>query len=223
MLEVSIAVALGPRESGLQGGLLGFLADANRFQKVVRRFHHAGDAELDRAIGEFLRERPATAQERAAAEPAAAGPTLTLKTAVPPGGPNRTRLLVFEGDGAGRIHRPGPEHFRLTRVSDGETVSLALAYERESLDDREPSPRQTVRRLPPVREVYPYNHLFKGVRLILDTGPHDAKDEARTAGHLDLYGRARLEAGVRYRLTWACWPVGASEAKEVSHEFEFDK
>jgi hypothetical protein len=32
MLEVHIAIALGPREPGLQGELLGFMADGNRFQ-----------------------------------------------------------------------------------------------------------------------------------------------------------------------------------------------
>jgi hypothetical protein len=42
-------------------------------------------------------------------------------------------------------------------------------------------------------------------------------------GYLDLYGRARLESGVRYRLTWACWPVGAPKASETWCDFELTK
>ena len=59
-----------------------------------------------------------------------------------------------------------------------------------------------------------------GRALSLDTGPYDAKDEQLAAGQLHLYGRAKLAAGARYRLTWACWPVGAKEATELSCEFE---
>jgi hypothetical protein len=42
-------------------------------------------------------------------------PTLRLKTTSQSGGRRPVHVLVLEGDGAGQIHRPGPEHFKLTR------------------------------------------------------------------------------------------------------------
>ena len=70
---------------------------------------------------------------------------------------------------------------------------------------------------------YVYNSLFKGTRLLLYNGTFKDKDPIGQAGILNVYGRAELEAGVRYRLTWACWPVGASKAVEISCEFELGK
>jgi hypothetical protein len=67
--------------------------------------------------------------------------------------------------------------------------------------------------------MYLYNAQFKGARVFLFDGTFRDKDPQGKAGILDLYGCPQLEAGVRYRLTWACWPVGASEAVEVSCEF----
>jgi hypothetical protein len=146
---------------------------------------------------------------------------LTLRTAHPPAKPGKTQRFVFEGNSATPIHRVGPEHFKLTRLSDGKVVDLAIAYDRDALVDGEGGcPREQVRRTPRVSERFSYNFLFKGVRLSLDTGPYDAKDEQLAAGQLHLYGRAKLAAGARYRLTWACWPVGAKEATELSCEFE---
>ena len=151
-------------------------------------------------------------------------PTLTLVETGPPAR-ERTpaRQFVFRGSGGGPIHRAGPEHFRLTQAADGKRVALRVEYDRETLDegaDAPGTPRVVkVRRVKSARTVFPYNHLFQGVRLYLESGRYDAKDMAGRAGYLDLFARADLRPGVRYRLTWACWPVGATEAAEVSCEF----
>jgi hypothetical protein len=130
--------------------------------------------------------------------------------------------LVFEGQALGAIHRAGPEHFKLVavpdlaRLGDGAAVPLRVAYDRERVERRSPG---QARRVPPAEDVYRYNSLFKGVRVFLYQGTFPDADPQGKAGVLDLYGCPNLQAGVRYRLTWACWPVGASEAVEVSCEF----
>ncbi len=122
------------------------------------------------------------------------------------------------------LPREAPKkHFRLTQAADGKPVRLAVAYDRERLDEQQErtgTPRvvKKVRALQ-ARDVLRYNSLFKGVRFYLESGGYDRKEEAGRAGYLDLFGRAELKPGVRYRLTWACWPVGAKEATEVSCEF----
>jgi hypothetical protein len=131
--------------------------------------------------------------------------------------------FIFRGSGGGPIHRAGPEHFRLTQAADGKPVALAVAYDRERLDEQQErtgTPRvvKKVRALR-ARDVLRYNTLFQGVRFFLESGGSERKDVAGRAGCLDLLGRADLKPGVRYRLTWACWPVGATEATEVSCEF----
>jgi hypothetical protein len=164
----------------------------------------------------------AVTYESRAEKPAAPAPALKIasdKDSPSPG------VLVFEGAGGGKIHRAGPEHFKLTRVSDGQSVALAVEYDKETLDDRAREGgvrnREEVRR--PVREAYAYNHLFEGIRLFLDSGRSEAKEaqDPQNDGSLTLFARAKLEAGVRYRLTWACWPVGAPKATEVSVELEW--
>jgi hypothetical protein len=128
--------------------------------------------------------------------------------------------LVFEGVAAGPIHRPGPEHFKLTRVTGTQTVPLRLDYERNNVESRLPGEKRDVAT---VKDVYIYNSLFKGARLFLYDGTWSVKDPEGEVGILDLYGCPKLEAGVLYRLTWACWPVGVKEAVEVSCEFKLDK
>jgi hypothetical protein len=149
-------------------------------------------------------------------------PALVLKSTLTADAPSKARLFLFEGKFPGPVHRSGPEHFKLERISDGERVSLDLAYDREELDERD-SRKEVVKKVRPARGVLLYNHLFKGVRLSLDTGPVDAKDRPADANLLDLHGRAKLEPGTRYRMTWACWPVGAKEAAEVTCDFEMSK
>ncbi len=150
-------------------------------------------------------------------------PTLRLVRTAPPGKQHSAgQQFVFRGSGGGPIHRAGPEHFRLTQAADGKPVALAVAYDRESLEKQEErtgTPRAVKVRVKRARDVLRYNSLFKGVRLFLESGNYDRKEEAGAAGYLDLFGRAELKPGVRYRLTWACWPVGATEAREVSCEF----
>ena len=163
--------------------------------------------------------------------PSAAAPipseksALTLRTAHPAAKPGNAKLLIFEGTSTTPIHRPGPEHFKLTRLSDGKVLDLSIAYERDALDDEaQGCPRsKTEKTRRASKEVISYNYLFKSVRLSLDTGPFDAKDEKRSEGQLELFGRTKLQAGTRYRLTWARWPVGAKEATELTCEFEVEK
>jgi hypothetical protein len=149
-------------------------------------------------------------------------PTLVLKT-TPPDGAGKAQRFVFEGTFPTSIHRAGPEHFKLTRVSDGEAINLTVDYDRESLEYDEPGSREKVKRVRATREKLVYNSLFKAIRFSLDIGRFEAKDVPHRNGQLDLYGRAKLEPGVRYRLTWACWPVGAREAAEASCDFEVSK
>jgi hypothetical protein len=150
-------------------------------------------------------------------------PTLTLVQTAPPAKQRpAAQQFVFRGSGAGPIHRAGPEHFRLTQTADGKGVALAVAYDRETLDEGAEgagTPRTVKARVKRARSVLRYNYLFKGVRLSLESGRYDAKEAMAREGYLDLFGRADLRPGVRYRLTWACWPVGATEAAEVSCEF----
>ena len=101
-----------------------------------------------------------------------------------------------------------------------------MASDRESLDEDAAgpgTPRVVKMRVKRARTVLRYNCLFKGVRLSLESGRYDAKETSSREGYLDLFGRADLRPGVRYRLTWACWPVGAMEAREVSCEFTAPK
>jgi hypothetical protein len=151
-------------------------------------------------------------------------PTLTLVPTPRPGERRPgDRQFIFRGSGGGPIHRAGPEHFRLTQAADGQAVALTVAYDRETLDaqaERTGTPRVVKKvRAKRERNVLRYNSLFKGVRLYLESGRYDRKDMMGREGYLDLFGRADLKPGVRYRLTWACWPVGAMEATEVSCEF----
>jgi hypothetical protein len=124
--------------------------------------------------------------------------------------------LIFEGLATVPIHRPAPEHFKIARVSDAQAVPRLVAYDRDKVE-------RNLRGMP-VRaaspDYYVYNSLFKGTRLFLYNGTFHDKDPKGQAGILGLYGCPKLEAGVRYRLTWACWPVGASKAVEVTCEFE---
>ena len=146
-------------------------------------------------------------------------PVLRLQTSQPLQAFRKGQPLVFEGLAAVPIHRPGPEHFKITRVTDGQGISPCVDYDREQVEKRRPNQERSVM---PTKGVLVYNSLFKGTRLFLYNGIFDAKDPVGQAGILDLYGCPELEPGVRYRLTWACWPVGASKTVEVSCEFELD-
>jgi hypothetical protein len=149
------------------------------------------------------------------------GPTLVLQAAQPLiAGRQR---FTFEGASRAPIHRPGPEHFKVTRCDNGEDVNAYFDYDRDALPvvERDGMVRDRITRLEKTK--YRYNSLFQGVRVFLDNGAYDAKDTEGKQGYLEVYGRAKLEPGVRYRLTWACWPVGAAKEVEVSCEFELAK
>jgi hypothetical protein len=147
-------------------------------------------------------------------------PTLKLTKSAKPGGPGQGHLFVFEGVSTAAVHRAGPEHFRLTRVSDGKFIPLDIVYERDDLNNFEkPGLRALEARVPRVRTVMSFNYQFHGIRLSLDTGARDDKGLVSEAGLLDLYGRAALEPDTRYQLKWACWQVGATEAAEMIYEF----
>ena len=144
-------------------------------------------------------------------------PTLVLKTTVPDG-KGKAQCFIFEGTFPTAIHRAGPEHFKLTQMSDDEGLNLNVAYDRDALKDEEANPPRE--QLKKERVKLKYNSLFKGVRFSLEIGRFAEKDQQVRNGWLDLYGRAKLARGVRYRLTWACWPVGARDAAEASCDFE---
>jgi hypothetical protein len=146
--------------------------------------------------------------------------TLRLQTSQSLQAYRKGQALIFEGVAADPVHRPGPEHFKLTRVTDTQAVPCRVAYDREKVERRSPKERRAAA---PVQAVYRYNALFRGTRLFLYGGTFSMKDPKGKAGILDLYGCPTLEAGVVYRLTWACWPVGAREAVEVSCEFKLDR
>jgi hypothetical protein len=149
-------------------------------------------------------------------------PGLTIDRTDPPQRDGKAHHVVFAGSGAGPVHRAGPEHFKLVRVSDGERVALKVAYDRADLEPEARGEKRVPLKKPDLME-YSYNYQFRGVAFSLSSGDYDAKDAQKALGQLPLYGRAGLEAGEKYRLTWACWPVGASEAVEVSCEFEVGK
>jgi RNA polymerase sigma factor (sigma-70 family) len=146
--------------------------------------------------------------------------TFRLETSQSPDAYRKGKPLVFEGQALGAIHRPGPEHFKLARVAGAQGVPLRVAYDREKVERRLPG---QARGAAPAEDLYPYNSRFKGVRVLLYNGAFRDKDPVGRAGILDLYGCPLLQTGVRYRLTWACWPVGASEAVEVSCEFALNE
>jgi hypothetical protein len=146
--------------------------------------------------------------------------TFRLETSQPLQEYRKGQPLVFEGIAVDPIHRPGPEHFKVTRVSDTQVVPMHLDYDREQVEKRRPD---QVRGTRAQKGELLYNSLFKGTRLFLYNGTFGAKDPMGQAGILDLYGCPELEAGVLYRVTWACWPVGAKEAVEVTCEFKLGK
>lgn len=147
-------------------------------------------------------------------------PTLRLRTSPTLKAYRQGQPLVFEGLAAVPIHRPGPEHFKLTRVKDEQRIGCRVAYDRDKVETRRPEQERVT---PPQQKVHVYNSLFRGTRLLLYDGSFDAKDPMEQAGVLVLYGCPKLEAGVRYRLTWACWPVGASKAVEVACDFQMEQ
>jgi hypothetical protein len=114
--------------------------------------------------------------------------------------------LVFEATAPTDIHRPAPEHFKLTRLDNGKEEHVSLGFR----GDGERG----------AREVFRYNTLWRGARLIVASPKADSGDLKHKGRLIDLYSTADLKPGVRYRLTWACWPVGAQRAVEVIHEFE---
>jgi hypothetical protein len=107
------------------------------------------------------------------------------------------------------IHRPAPEHFKLTEIGK-DRVSLAYGGEY---------------RHPSERSVYEYNQTWSGGRLHLTNRAGKAEDgklgeRKDSRAMVDLHAEASLKPDKRYRLTWACWPVGALRATEVSCDFD---
>jgi hypothetical protein len=177
---------------------------------------YASDAELVRTVRKMV-------DEPLLAPPVLAPPqkaVLRLQTSQPLRAFPKGQPLVFEGLAAAAIHRPGPEHFKIARVTDGERVPLRVAYDRDQVEKLRPNQDRGARW---EKDVLGYNCLFRGTRLFLYNGIFGAKDPMGQAGILDLYGCPELEPGIRYRLTWACWLVGANQAVEVSCEFELNQ
>jgi hypothetical protein len=129
--------------------------------------------------------------------------------------------FVFDGKSGVDIHRPGPEHFKLTRLSDGKVIRLALDYDKKKVEEKKNQRNQKVmKELRDGATLHEYNQLFKGTRVYLFQGTLGGKQYASHLDAPDLYACATLKAGERYRLTWATWPVGATRAVEVSCDFQ---
>src|SRR5262245_7751044 len=133
-------------------------------------------------------------------------PAVQLKAAPTAGAFDKGKALVFEATASTDIHRPAPEHFKLTRLDNSKEEHVSLGFR----GDGERG----------AREVFRYNTLWRGGRLIVASPKADSGDLKHKGRLIDLYAAADLKPGVRYRLTWACWPVGAQRAVEVTCEFE---
>ena len=133
-------------------------------------------------------------------------PAVQLKATPTAAAFDKGKALVFEATAPTDIHRPAPEHFKLTRLDNGKEEHVSLSFR----GDGERG----------AREVFRYNTLWRGGRLIVTAPKPDAKHLMGKARLIDLYAAADLKPGVRYQLTWACWPVGAQRAVEVTCEFE---
>lgn len=119
-------------------------------------------------------------------------------------------MVAFSGLADVSIHRPSPEHFKLEEVDGGNTrVGLVFPY-------LAPPAGKTDRQLG--GEIYAYNFAWRGVRFFIgtDRGYQMFMQEDRV---VNLYCEAKLKADRRYRLTWACWPIGSEQAVERSVEF----
>ena len=206
-VHVSIQVWAG-RSQQPPADLDEFAWKGQTYQMWVRVF--SSDAELIKAIRKKVDVRLLEPPEV----------TFRLETAQSLQAYRQGKPLVFEGRARGVIHRAGPEHFKLTRVADTQAVPFRVAYDREKVERRLPWQK---RGAAPAEDVYRYNSLFEGVRVFLYEGTFREKGPRGSAGILDLYGCPKFQAGARYRLTWACWPVGAREAVEVSCEFVLDR
>ncbi len=206
-LYVSIQVWSGRSEQP-PGDMHEFEWKGQTYQMWVRVF--GSDAELVKAI-------------RGAVDvPRLEPPQLTFRLQTPQSlhAYRKGKPLIFEGEATAPIHRPGPEHFKLTKVTDMQAVPLRVAYDRDQVERQVPG---KLRGSASAQSIYVYNSLFSGTRLFLYDGIFSDKDPKEKAGVMDLYGCPKLQAGVLYRLTWACWPVGAREVVEVSCEFKLDR
>jgi hypothetical protein len=125
---------------------------------------------------------------------------------------NEGNVLTFEAAASVPLHRVAPEHFKLEEIGKGSRVGLSFYDDAEGLREKID---------------YKYNRTWKGGRLCL-TNREDKDDRLRKAtehdaGFVDLFAEAHLDAGKRYRLTWACWPIGAKAAVEVSRNFDLSE
>ena len=208
---------------GIDGGELVIFSQEVKGQPINRGWGGVGGfrlsiktmlAQRKAADGKADKEAERKQEDESKKKP---GPALTLLRTDPL--QLRTQHFVFQGSGGGPIHRPSPEHFKVTTVKDGKNIPLVVAQNREELNVAEGKVQDRRR----ANDLTSYNYLFKGVSLYLDNGFYDARTSERPTGYLDLFARAKLEPGVRYQLTWACWPVGATKPSEVSFEFELSK
>jgi hypothetical protein len=82
---------------------------------------------------------------------------------------------MFEGFGSGKVHRSGPEHFKLARVSNSAAIPLLVEYDKEVLAERDRQSREGTPRNPRemrlgLRKPYSYNQLHECIRFFLDDG-----------------------------------------------------
>jgi hypothetical protein len=137
--------------------------------------------------------------------------------------PNST-MIAFSGSVGVPIHRPSPEHFNLQKINGSNTrVGIAFpdsdppqCYHTRDVD-WEPDMMRGELGL-----MHAYNYTFRGVVLFIHTERNYVLfgSGSRVA---TLYCQADLEADQRYKLTWACWPIGSKHAIEKSVEFCWDE
>jgi hypothetical protein len=116
------------------------------------------------------------------------------------------------------IHRPAPEHLKLVEVGKDEDL-LDFGERWNDLERIE------------VEKIYRFNLTWRGAKLRIKHPTKEEKQRKAIAeqfdeGRLplvDLRGRAELAADKQYELTWACWPIGAAKAIEVTYKLDWEK
>ena len=114
-------------------------------------------------------------------------------------------MITFTGLCDSSIHRPGPEHVKLEHVKDGEIINTpTLAHYSRSSET-----------------IHSYNDMWRGARIYLYTGKGNLMFMGEV-GISSLYFNTDLKKGEEYRITWACWPVGAEKAVEKEIIFKWN-
>ena len=125
---------------------------------------------------------------------------------------SRGEVLFFEGLAGLPIHRAGPEHFKLERLSEPrDTLQLRFGSAKDSYT----SHARTA-------DVYRYNTLWQGMQFYIAPTQGGLLRQKHKLGYVFVGATLDLQRGESYRLTWACWPVGATKAVEATCDFKLE-